>query len=167
MSDLARQTGCDCVMTRLFTDEVIDTHRESPADGLNLAYGRGRPRPLFLGAAPKVILATLPRAKLERLYKKFSREIFKSGLASTWEQFWENLQRTKKAGYYISKGELEPDVGAIAVPLFGQATAAIGALALVMPVHRVEFMNHEKLLDLLLGAADKISNSVRQAELTT
>src|SRR5690606_18823865 len=27
MSTLAEQTGCDCVMSRLFDDQVIDTHR--------------------------------------------------------------------------------------------------------------------------------------------
>lgn len=161
MSDLANQTGCDCVMTRLFDDEIIDTHRESGADGLHLAYGRGRLRPLFLGAAPKVILATLPKAKLKRLYDGHGSEMSDFPLSASWGIFWETLQKTRKAGYYVSKGELEPDVGAIAVPFFDEGPQAVGALALVIPARRIDFMNHAKLLELLAAAAQQLTDAVR------
>lgn len=160
MSALANQTGCDCVMSRLFDDQVIDTHRESGADGLQLAYGRGRLRPLFCGSAPKVILATLPKAKLKRIFRDQATEIIESGMVSDWDGFWQILQQTKKAGYYLSRGELQPEVGAIAVPFYGNSTQAIGALALVVPMRRFDFMNHEKLLELLLKAAVTLKASV-------
>lgn len=35
----------------------------------------------------------------------------------------------------------------MAVPLSGGAGHAVGALALVMPLRRFEFMNHDKLRD--------------------
>jgi hypothetical protein len=42
-------------------------------------YGRGRPRPMFYGAAPKVILANQPAAWLHRLYDARSTEIADAG----------------------------------------------------------------------------------------
>jgi DNA-binding IclR family transcriptional regulator len=148
-------------MTRFFEHEIIDTHRESGADGLHLAYGRGRPRPLFLGAAPKVILATLPKAKLKRLYENHAQEMASFPLSASWDIFWKTLQKTRKAGYYISKGELEPDVGSIAVPFFDEGPHAVGALALVIPARRIEFMNHGKLLELLTAVAEQLTDTVR------
>jgi len=163
MAALANQTGFDCVMTRLFDEEIIDTHRESGSDSLNLAYGRGRPRPLFLGAAPKVILATLPKSKLRRLYQNHEAELTKSPISANWETFWETLQKTRKAGFYLSKGELESDVGAVAVPFFGEGSHAVGALALVIPLRRIELMNYEKLLELLNATVEELGRKVRLA----
>lgn len=164
MKALSAQTGCDCVMTRLFDNEIIDTHRESGADGLHLAYGRGRSRPLFLGAAPKVILATQPKAKLRRLYESHKQELAGFPLSETWEVFWQTLQKVRKDGFYLSSGELESDVGAIAVPFFGEGPYAVGSLALVIPVRRIEFMNHDKLLELLTATADELGKVLRNAD---
>ncbi|HWK62939.1 MAG TPA: IclR family transcriptional regulator [Eoetvoesiella sp.] len=164
MSALAEQTDCDCVMTRLFDEEIIDTHRESGPNSLRLAYGRGRSRPLFLGAAPKVILATLPKARLRRLYENHAQELAEFPLSANWEIFWETLQKTRKAGHYLSKGELEPSVGAIAVPFFDEGPQAVGALALVIPARRIEFMNYDKLLELLAATARQLSQNVRREQ---
>lgn len=164
MKELANQTGCDCVMTRLFDNEIIDTHRESGVDGLHLAYGRGRSRPLFLGAAPKAILATQPKAKLRRLYESHAQELAEFPLSATWEMFWQTLQKVRKDGYYLSTGELESDVGAIAVPFFGEGPYAVGALALVITLRRIEFMNHDKLLELLTATAREMCNVLRGTE---
>jgi len=161
MAALSARTGLDCVMTRLFDEEIIDTHRESGSDSLNLAYGRGRHRPLFKGAAPKVILSTLPKSKLQRIYQNHSPELQASTPAITWETFWSTLQQTRKMGYYLSKGELEQDVGAIAVPFYGDTTHAIGALALVVPILRIDLMNYEKLLDLLVATARDLTSSAQ------
>lgn len=163
MQALAAQTGCDCVMTRIFDEQVIDTHRESGPDGLHLSYGRGRPRPLFLGGAPKVILSTLPKARLLKLYARHADAIAQAGMGRTAEEFVARLHETKKSGYYVSKGELEPDIAAMAVPLSTGTGHALGALALVMPLRRFEFMNHDKLLDLLRETAARIAADALEA----
>ncbi len=161
MAELAGRTGLDCVMTRLFDEEIVDTHRESGSDNLSLAYGRGRRRPLFLGAAPKVILSTLPKARLQRIYQNHSTELQASSQAGTWEDFWNTLQQIRKAGYYLSKGELEHDVGAMAVPFYGDSSQAVGALALVIPILRIDLMNYEKLLDLLVTTARELARNAQ------
>lgn len=161
MASLSERTGLDCVMTRLFDEVIIDTHRESGTDSLNLAYGRGRHRPLFKGAAPKVILSTLPKSKLQRIYQNHSAEQQASAPPISWETFWTTLQQARKKGFYLSKGELEPDVGAIAVPFYGDTTHAIGALALVVPLVRIDLMNYDKLLDLLVRTARELASQAQ------
>jgi DNA-binding IclR family transcriptional regulator len=67
MKELVALTGLDCVVSSLLGERLLDTHREYGSAPADLSYGRGRPRPLFLGAAPKVILAHLHTAQLRRL----------------------------------------------------------------------------------------------------
>jgi DNA-binding IclR family transcriptional regulator len=162
MQALAVQTGCDCVMTRIFDEQVIDTHRESGPDGLHPSYGRGRPRPLFLGAAPKVILSTMPKGKLLKLYAKHARSIAEADMGRSPDEFVARLHDTRKAGYYVSKGELKSNIAAMAVPLSGNTGHAVGALALVMRLHRLEFMNHDKLRELLRDTAARIAAGALQ-----
>ena len=73
MDALAARTKLDAVLTSMFgNSDVVDTHRSSPGSSLHLEYGRGRPRPLFYGAAPKILLAHLPRpAMLKALTKEY------------------------------------------------------------------------------------------------
>lgn len=162
MRELSEQTGCDCVMTRIFDEEIVDTHRESAGGGLDLAYGRGRPRPLFKGAAPKVILATQTRPRLARLFEKYAAEIREAGMGTDFEAFWRGMQAIRKAGYYVSRGELEPQMSSLGVPLFASGAQAIGALGLVAPLSRFEFMDQAKLLERLQATAQKISGTVAE-----
>lgn len=50
----------------------------------------------------------------------------------------------------------------MAVPLSGGACHAVGALALVMPLRRFEFTNHDKLLELLRDTAARIAAGALQ-----
>jgi DNA-binding IclR family transcriptional regulator len=67
MKELVAQTGFDCVVSSMHGDQLLDTHRELGSMPASLSYGRGRPRPLFQGAAPKVILAGLPTPQLAQI----------------------------------------------------------------------------------------------------
>ena len=57
LQEITQQTGFDCVVSSMHGGQMLDTHREYAANPASLSFGRGRPRPLFLGAAPKIILA--------------------------------------------------------------------------------------------------------------
>ncbi|RKP47190.1 IclR family transcriptional regulator [Pararobbsia silviterrae] len=167
MHELSEQTGCDCVMTRMFDDEIVDTHRESTGGALGLSYGRGRPRPLFLGAAPKVILAELPRARLKRLFDKYEADVRDAEMGTTLEAFLQRIQKIRKDGYYISRGELEKQVASLGVPLVVEGSQTHAALALVTSLGRFEFMDHGKLLKQLKATADRIAVAVAERGIGT
>ena len=68
MQELVAQTGLDCVVSALHGNQLLDTHREMGQNPATLGHGRGRPRPLFKGGAPKVILAGWTPAALHKLF---------------------------------------------------------------------------------------------------
>jgi DNA-binding IclR family transcriptional regulator len=163
MVDLVRRTGCACVLSSLLGDQILDTHRESGAEPLTLAYGRGRPRPMFHGAAPKVILADQPTVWLRRLHDARSAEIDAAGLGEDWPAFRRKLSEIRRNGFYVSRGELEVDISAIAAPIRGGSPAPHSALALVTSSERFELLNIDMLAKLLMRGADEIGAMLQTA----
>ncbi|MEM5398358.1 IclR family transcriptional regulator domain-containing protein, partial [Staphylococcus gallinarum] len=129
---------------------------------LDLRYGRGRPRPLFLGAAPKAILATFPKAKLAGLFERYPEEIASGGLGDSLEAFRSSLLKIRRAGFYLSRGELDPGVAALASPLFiDDSGESVAALAIIVPEPRLEFFNVERLVEAVKDGAARISSRAR------
>lgn len=157
MKELVAQTGLDCVMSALYGEQMLDIHREYGAQPASLSYGRGRPRPLFLGAAPKVVLAALPPAQLRRLFTSHQQEVKDAALPTDWPSFRRHYARIRKAGTYVSNGELEPTLAAVAAPLLQPDGPAKVALSLVTTVQRMGVIDTAKLSSLLLRTVAEIS----------
>lgn len=161
MVDLVRRTGCACVLSSLLGDQILDTHREAGAEPLTLAYGRGRPRPMFYGAAPKVILANQPAAWLHKLYDARSAEIAAAGLGKDWSSFRRYLSEIRRNGFYVSRGELEADISAVAAPIRGGSPEPHSALALVTTSERFKLLNVDLLARLVAQGASEIGSMLQ------
>ncbi|SAK53905.1 IclR family transcriptional regulator [Caballeronia hypogeia] len=162
MRELSEHSGFDIVMSRWYGNELVDTHRETHDTSLDLRYGRGRPRPLFLGAASKAVLSTFPKAKLAALFDQYPDDIAQSGLGATLEDFRASLLKIRRAGFYLSRDELETGVSALGSPLFTDDSGeAVGALAVIVPTQRLEFANLERLVESVKEAAARISQRTR------
>lgn len=160
MAELVAHTGLDCVASALYGDQLLDIHREYSAHPATLSYGRGRPRPLFLGGAPKVVLAHLGTAALRRLLDTRTAEVAAAGLPTDWPSFRRYYARVRKAGFYFSNGELEPTLAAIAAPLLQADGRVVGALSLVTTVQRMAVIDAAKLAVLVRRAAGEVSSRI-------
>lgn len=157
MKSLAEASGYDAVLSVLYAGpRIVDIHRANGEQGLELTYGRGRPRPMFRSGAPKVLLAGQPRAALLRIHERLADEIAASGMGHDWESFRATLAGVRRRGCYRSSGELQPGVGAMVVPVFNHEQDTVGALALVGSVARIDVESNERLLDWLRPAAEAI-----------
>lgn len=157
MRELVHATGFDCVASGLFGDQVLDTHREAGSVPTTLAYGRGRPRPLFQGAAPKVILAQFTAPQLHKLFDARHDEAVRHGLPGDWPEFRRYFAKIRNAGFYLSVGELEPQLAAVAAPVTKADGGAWGAISLVLDVQRLSIVDTDKLAGLLVQAAKRLS----------
>lgn len=156
LRELVEATGFDCVVTQLFGQQVLDTHREMGGAPATLAYGRGRPRPLFGGAAPKVLLSTFTPVQLKKLFESRKSEVVHSGLPAEWSEFRRYFAAIRKAGHYVSKGELEPQLAAVAAPILKPDGGAWAAISLVFDTSRLAIVDLEKMVHLITEAAARI-----------
>ncbi len=157
MKDLVRRTGCACVISTLLGDQILDTHREAGAEPLTLAYGRGRSRPMFYGAAPKVIIADQPTAWLRKLYDAHGAEIAVAGMGRDWTAFRRGLADIRRQGFYVSRGELEADLSAVAAPIRITAQDPQSAVALVTSSERFDLLDVAQLAALIKRGGEAIA----------
>lgn len=162
MSELSRKSRLDTVMSAMYGMKVVDTFRAGSNASLTLAYGRGRPRPLFRGAAPKAIISCLPRAQLVRIYEKHAAEIAEHGLGDSWAAFRDAMTAVREQGFYLSRGELESDIDAAAVPVFNGENNVVAALALVGNREELDAFGERRIHTMLSKAAADIRDAIRQ-----
>lgn len=160
MVDLVERTGFDCVTSAWFGSQILDTHREMGKAPATLAYGRGRPRPLFSGGAPKVILASFPPAQLRRLFDAHRDEIARAGLPTEWPAFRKYYSAIRRAGHYVSRGELEPQLAAVAAPVPKADGGVWGALSVVIDMPRLEVVDVPRVVQLVKQAAGRIADEL-------
>ncbi len=156
MRELVDATGFDCVLTGVFGLQVLDTYREMGSSPASLAYGRGRPRPLFLGGAPKVLLASFGSTQLKKVFESRHEELVRAGLPAEWPEFRRYYAGIRKAGHYVSNGELEPQLAAVAAPILKPDGGAWAAISLVFDTSRLAIVDLEKMVHLITEAATRI-----------
>ncbi len=162
MAELCARTRLTAVLSAMYGHRLIDIHHLGPtSDAPPFPYARGRPRPLFRGAAPKVILACSTRATLVRIYKTFSAEIAAAGMGGDWAEFRKRLTRIRKAGFYMSIGEIEPHIAGAAVPILSSDGEVLAALALAGEVVDFERIGMQTIEDLLRSAAAAVMAKLR------
>ena len=159
MAELVEKTGFgfDCVLSGLYGEQLLDTHRELGKAPPVLSYGRGRPRPLFQGAAAKVILSCFAPTRLHRLFDAHGDEIARVGLPTDWPGFRKYYSAIRKDGFYFSNGELESNLAAVAAPLLKSDGSILGAISLVTTVNRMALMDVPKLTQLIKHTAQQIT----------
>lgn len=163
MKDIVEQTEFSCCLTQFYEDYCLDIHHESHQDSALLAYGRGRPRPAYAGAAPKVILANTTTKIQKTIFAKYSEHFAATEFAENESSFVKKLSQVKKDGYYFSRGELESHLGAIAVPVVHSAKAFPLSLSVVGTVKRLNLIHAETITDILNKAAKQIENEFQHS----
>lgn len=130
----ARSGGMRSLLCRVYRNCVMCIHQEGESLERNpVSYERGRPMPMFRGAASKIIFANLPPRTLRSIYQRFSREIAEAGLGKDWESVTANLRRIRKAGVLIARGEVDRGMVGVGAPIFGPRRTVFGSICMVIP----------------------------------
>jgi DNA-binding IclR family transcriptional regulator len=164
MRALTDRLECDALWTSFFGQHVVVTHHERGASTLTMSYGRGRRMPLFRGAGSKVIIAALPTARQKSLYLNNAAEIASADLGASWIAFKANMSAIRRAGYSVSKGELDRGNVGIAAPITLDPPNAPGSLVLVFGTKRYATADEKLLVGIVRDAAAQIDGLVANAE---
>lgn len=158
MSQLAQETACNVLLAAIYGASILAVHQEIGAQSGPLAFGRGRPMPLFRGGGSKVIVASLSQAKHRRLYEDHAADIAAAGLGATFKEFRARMVQIQRDGYVLSVGELDPEAAGAAVPV--SSGASIEPSALIMVTTRPHFALIDKPL-----LVERMQNAARQIEI--
>ena len=122
------------LLCRLFRKQVMCIHQEFvDRPSSTISYERGRPMPLYRGAASKAILAHLPARSVRAFYDAHRVEMLQAGFAQDWDALKMSLRRIRGARVCVTGGELDPGMTGIATPLRNASGAVDASLGFVLP----------------------------------
>jgi DNA-binding IclR family transcriptional regulator len=152
LPELVHQAGVPClaVLARLYGATVMCVaDAKSPQGVVQTSYERGRPMPLTRGATSKVILAQLPKRRLDKLLSSLpARE-----MPATIEAFRQELTVIRKNGYAAAHSEVDEGRVGLAVPVSLSAHGLMASLSLVLNAAEVNQNIEGRLLLILISSA--------------
>lgn len=129
--------------------------KSEPSRDLRVNVLIGRRRPLYAGSA-KVLLAFMPRTIQEEILPgKF--EALTGKTITDREQLFRRLERIRADGYCISRGEVNDQLVAAAVPVLSREGGLIAAMNIVAPAFRTQEMMIPLYTRLLQDASAKLT----------
>lgn len=118
----------------------------------------GQTRPLYAGAAGKVLLAYLGEEAIEKVISGLKLKKIGPNTIVDKNRLRERLKVIAQREYDVSSGELTEGVVAIAVPVFTAGRKIVGALTVNALKYRTKEKDVQKALKVLQEAAGKLSN---------
>ena len=163
MRRLAQETGHSALLCVLFSGTVMCVD-DVPAAGAPAGlFSRGQRRPLFAGAASKVILAHLPPHQLRALFARHRTTIAAAGLGADWEAFRGALRAIRDAGHCVTVGEFRAGILGIAAPLFNAEGGVLGSLGIATAANRVKPKQRDALAARVIeGAREACTRIARE-----
>ncbi len=153
--------GTAVLLCRSYRDQVMCLHQEmthGPQEPVS--YQVGRPMPLYAGSSSLVVLASMPRARLLRLYERDKALIAKAGLAQSEDDFFRTLKQIRKEGSRVSHGEVDKGRIGISAPFVQTDLGIIGCLSVVLSQAHASDMDVSRARLQVVAAAEEVSRKL-------
>lgn len=158
ITSLANSLGATGLLTTSYDDRIINIfEHQGSSPRLPLSFGRGTLMPTFRSSSSKVILASLSRSRLKRLWKLHQHEPDCRAIGADWLTFWKNLQTIKRQGYWTSTGELDGGLAGVSTPILFANGDVAGSLSVVFALKAFRMYDTALLGARLRGAAAEVS----------
>jgi DNA-binding IclR family transcriptional regulator len=161
MTELVSEIPGIALLCRRYRDKVLCVHQAAnPAVAIQSTYERGKPLPLFSGAASRIILAYLPPHHLQRLYEKHTREFAAGKLGATLTDVRATLKEMRQRGWHSTAGQVTPGITGVAAPIFDGAKNILGSLSLSLSDRTIDPSRLSMISDRVSFCARIISQSM-------
>lgn len=147
------------VHVRTEFDRVCVAELESP-QAVKYRGGIGRRTPLHAGAAGRIILAFLPPEERAEVLKTARLKKFTDATITNRRRLEAQLERDRRQGYAMSKGECIAGATALSVPVFDSHKNVVAAVSVLGPESRLPPPVAHRYIQILLREVPIIPASV-------
>jgi DNA-binding IclR family transcriptional regulator len=139
MTGLSEEVHETVLLTRRVGELVVCVDRvEATRRAVRLSYERGSSLPLNAGASALVLLAWSPEAEVRALLVDTPLQRFTPATLTDVDAIMKRLAEIRRAGYAVSRAELDPDVLGIAAPIRNEAQQVVAAVSVAALSSRVD-----------------------------
>lgn len=140
-------------------ERVCVERLESP-ETVRIVARIGRRIPLYAGSAGKVFLAFLPEERRQEILAATEMVPMTRRTITDMEELRSDLNRIRKRGYAISKGEWILEAAGVAAPIFDQYGRISAALTISGPAQRFTEEKINETIPLVKSGAEEISREL-------
>jgi DNA-binding IclR family transcriptional regulator len=159
MAAQRQQVAGTQLLCRYYGVRVFSIFEERSDPRIETSFDRGRPFPLFRGAASRTILANLPQAQLQRLFLHHAGDIAAAGYGATWPEFRNVLRAIRRRGFAVLS-DIDPEVIGVSAPIFAAPEVVTASLVLARLKSEVTEHDIEHLSDIAIDATRRISEQL-------
>lgn len=160
MKQLVAATGQSALLCALYSSSVVCVREELTPDSPPNIFTRGQRRPLFQGAASKIILPYLRPHQLRSLHARHAKTIAVSGLGSDWASFRATLSAIRRDGYVLTVGELNAGVIGLSAPIFNRSGAILGSVGITGAEDKFNRAELARIAALVVDAAARVTERI-------
>jgi DNA-binding IclR family transcriptional regulator len=153
---LMESTGHSSLLCGLYSDSVMCIREELAQGSPPNLFSRGQKRPLFSGAASKIILPFLPPHRLRSIFQHHQKAIAIAGLGTDWQGFRESLAAIRREGFLISYGEFNTGVFGISSPVFNSDGSVVGSIGIAGAEDHLDRKSLPMLCNAVVDAGKKM-----------
>jgi DNA-binding IclR family transcriptional regulator len=154
---LVELTGHSALLCALYSDSVMCIREELAEGSPPNLFTRGQRRPLFSGAASKIILPYVPPHRLRSIFQQHQRTIALAGLGTDWQSFRDNMAAIRRDGYILSHGEFNPGVFGVSAPVFNADGLVVGSIGIAGSEERLDRKKLPAYCEAVVNAGKRLS----------
>ncbi|MFD4604622.1 IclR family transcriptional regulator [Streptomyces sp. NPDC058464] len=159
MTELAADVHETVLLTRRTGELVVCVDRaEASERAVRISYERGTTLPLNAGASALVLLAWTPEDEARRLLEAADLERFTPATLTDVNTLMDRLTHIRRAGYSVTRGELDADVTGVAAPIRDDKQRVVAAVSIAALASRVFPEAESELARKVLATAQQISD---------
>lgn len=144
-------------------NDIVYLYKSEPLQPLvRMSSSIGCRNPMYCTGVGKSILAFLPLAEAERIWKETDIQSFTDYTITDWSVMRRELQEIRRQGYALDNEEHEPGVRCIAAPIFDWENQPVGAISVSAPVFRMDTEAVDRISRQLLSSTKEISRLLGQ-----
>lgn len=155
--DLAQKTGDAAHLLVLYGHSAVCINLCQGDHMLQVAAPVGKPLPLHIGASPKILLAHLPDQERERIIQEIELTPFTPNTITDRDELRRCLEQIRTQGYAVDEEDFEMGVYAIGAPVRDHSRRVVAGITITVPESRYSLERRKQLIELVVGAAQRIS----------
>ena len=132
MAELVSDLPGIALLCRRYRNRVLCVHQEQGTASFQSNYERGAARPLFQGAASRIILAYLPSAQVRKIFESDEAAVRQAGLGENLNELRTHLRAMRQAGFDKTESQVTRGVTGVAAPIFDRRNNVLGSLSLTL-----------------------------------
>jgi DNA-binding IclR family transcriptional regulator len=164
MERIVRETGETALLCGLREHVGVCLEKVDGTHALRVSYELGETYPLHAAATGKAIFAFLSAEERQAVIREVGLPRFTDTTITSSGELKKELDKIRKLGFAESQGESIIGTHGIAAPIFSPSGRIVGSIGVSVPELRAEMDNRQKMIRLVVDAANRITQGLATQE---